>query len=123
MQEAGARLLDRSETPAAGSSRAFIMSDGIERLTGDLKNAAGEVVAPGIDVEIDSLGEIHVAVFRVAKSLVGENAALVFEARGGRTIELFVLADGFQPDGTVRAAVIKDGGRRGYGLGLEPSTD
>lgn len=94
------------------------MSDGIEQLTGDLKNAAGEVVAPGLAVEIDSLGEVHVAVFRVDRSLVGENVPLVLEVEGGRTIELFLLTNGYQEDGTARAAVVKDGGRRSLGLGL-----
>ncbi|WP_165069284.1 hypothetical protein [Paludisphaera rhizosphaerae] len=99
------------------------MSDGIERLTGDLKNAAGEVVAPRIAVELDTLGEIHVAVFQIARSLVKENEAVVLEVASGRVIELFLLRDSFQPDGSVRAAVVKDSGRRGYGLGLELSTD
>ena len=99
------------------------MSHGIERLTGDLKNAAGEVVARGIDVELDSLGAVHVAVFRVDRSVVGENVPLVLEVEGGRSIELFLLTNGYQEDGTARAAVVKDDGRRGYGLGLEPSTN
>lgn len=99
------------------------MSDGIERLTGDLKNAAGEIVAPGIDVEIDSLGEVHVAVFRVDRAVVGENVPLVLEVEGGRSIELFLLTNGYQEDGTARAAVVKDDGQKRHGLGLEPSTN
>ncbi|AMV36002.1 hypothetical protein [Planctomyces sp. SH-PL62] len=93
-----------------------------EHLTGDLKSSAGDVVAPGLAVEIDKLGGIHVAVFRLAKGAVGENEGLFLSVPGGREIELYILPGGVQYDGTVRAAVVQDSGQPAYGLGLEPSS-
>ena len=92
---------------------------GHERLAGDLKSAAGDLVAPGVAVELDKMGAIHVAVFRAARSAVEPHETLALHVPGGRTIELAILPEGFQPDGTVRAAVISDSGQAGYGLGLE----
>ncbi|OJW05537.1 MAG: hypothetical protein BGO49_02120 [Planctomycetales bacterium 71-10] len=92
-----------------------------ERLTGDLKDVVGEVIAPGLAVELDAMGAVHVAVFRLARDVIGDRESLTLEVPGGRAIDLFVLRDSYQPDGTIRAAVVNDSGRPGYGLGLEPS--
>jgi len=97
-------------------------SDGIERLTGELRTTEDEPVAEQVAVELDGMGGIHVAVFRLPRGAVGENQGLRLRVAGGRTIDLFILDGGIQGDGTVRAAVVTDSGHPGYGLGLEPST-
>ncbi|WP_165247357.1 hypothetical protein [Paludisphaera soli] len=91
-----------------------------ERLTGDLKSEAGEVLAPGVTAEIDKLGGIHVVVFHLAERVVEADQGLRFSVRGGREIELYVPDGGVWADGTVRAAVVNDTGQPAYGLGLEP---
>lgn len=99
------------------------MKGGNEQLTGDLKDVVGEVIAPGLAVELDAMGAVHIAVFRLARDLIGDRESLTLEIPGGRAIDLFVLRDSFHPDGTVHAAVVNDTGRPGYGLDLEPSDE
>ncbi|WP_337174195.1 hypothetical protein [Paludisphaera sp.] len=94
-----------------------------ERLTGDLKDAVGEVIAPGLAVELDAMGAVHVAIFRLPRARIGDRESLTLEATGGRTIDLCLLPDGFHPDGSVHAAVVADTGRPGYSLGLERADD
>ncbi|MDG3002437.1 hypothetical protein [Paludisphaera mucosa] len=96
---------------------------GIERLTGDLKSVEGDVVVPALAVELDKLGAIHVAAFRAPRSKIEPHETLILDVPPGRTIDLAILPEGFQPDGTVRAAVVSDSGQPGYGLGLEPVED
>ena len=90
-----------------------------ERLTGDLKDVVGVVIAPGLSVELDAMGAVHVAIFRLPRARIGERESLTLEVAGGRTIELCLLSESFHPDGSVHAAVVSDSGRPGYSLGLE----
>lgn len=101
------------------------MKGGIERLTGDLKDAVGEVIAEGLEVELDAMGAVHIAVFRLDREVVGDRESLTLEVPGGRSIDLFLLRDSFHLDGTVHAAVVDDTGKAGYGLGLglDPSDE
>jgi hypothetical protein len=96
------------------------MKGEIERLTGDLKDVVGEVIAPGLEVELDMMGAVHIAIFRLPKDLVGDRESLSLEIPGGRTIDLFLLRNSFHADGAIHAAVVSDSGSPGYGLGLEP---
>lgn len=91
-----------------------------ERLTGDLKDVVGEVIAPGLEVELDAMGAVHVAIFHLDRDRIGDRESLSLEVAGGRTIDLFLLRSSFHADGSVHAAVVSDSGRPGYGLGLEP---
>jgi hypothetical protein len=94
-----------------------------EKLTGELKDVVGEVIAPGLAVELDAMGAVHVAIFRLPRARIGDRESLTLEVPGGRTIELCLLPDSFHPDGSIHAAVVADSGRPGYSLGLERADD
>lgn len=89
-----------------------------EQLTGDLKDVVGEVIAPGLDVELDVQGGIHIAVFRLPRDQIGDRESLTLDIPGGRTLDLFLLRNSFHADGSIHAAVVNDTGHVGYSLGL-----
>lgn len=97
------------------------MKGGIEQLTGDLKDVVGEVIATGIEVELDMMGAVHVAVFHLSQAIIGDRESLTLEVPGGRTLDLFLLRNSFHQDGSIHAAVVNDSGQPRYSLGLEPS--
>lgn len=95
------------------------MKGGNEQLIGDLKDVVGEVIATGLEVELDTMGAVHVAIFRLDKEQIGDRESLSLEIPGGRTIDLFLLRNSFHADGAIHAAVVSDSGSPRYSLGLE----